>query len=196
VPDAAAGPVPATLPQDLEDILMQLAACERDAEAILRDLDEQRLNWRPAAASWSIGQCIDHLAAASRVQLAVMAEGAESARRRGWSRRGPIQPGPPSRWFIRNLEPPPRQRLRAPKQIVPAERLAPEAVGGEFARRQAEIRSLLRAVAGLDLNRARYVNPFVPFIRFSLGTGFLVLAAHQRRHLWQAARLRQHADFP
>ena len=39
-------------------------------------------------------------------------------------------------------------------------------------------------------------NPFFSLIRFSVGTGFQVIAAHQRRHLWQAERVRERAGFP
>jgi DinB superfamily len=188
-----------SLPQDLEDLRHQLDAAEREATALIEDLDDERLNWRPSPAAWSIAQCLDHLSAASRVYLVAMEGAAAAARRRGWHRRGPIRPGAPSRWFLRELEPPPRRRLRSPRKIAPMAPPLPAsnaAVGEEFKRQQAWARALLAAVADLDLNRARFVNPFVPLVRFTLGTGFLVIAAHQRRHLLQAARLRQRPDFP
>jgi len=190
---------PGSLPRDLEDLRQQLDVAEREATALIEDLDDERLNWRPRPAAWSIAQCLDHLSAASRVYLDAMEEAAAAARRRGWQRRGPIRPGAPSRWFLRELEPPPRRRLRAPRKIAPmapASRASKAAVGEDFKLQQARARALLAAVADLDLNRARFVNPFIPIVRFTLGTGFLVIAAHQRRHLVQAARLRQRPDFP
>ncbi|HSB53345.1 MAG TPA: hypothetical protein VLD58_03280, partial [Gemmatimonadales bacterium] len=48
----------------------------------------------------------------------------------------------------------------------------------------------------LDLNGTRFANPFLPLVRFSVGTGFQVIAAHQRRHLWQAGRIRENPRFP
>jgi hypothetical protein len=176
--------------------MLQLDAAEGEAVVLIRDLDDERLNWQPDPAAWSVGQCLDHLNAASRVQLAALRTAAAGARRRGWRRRGPIAPGAPSRLFLRSLEPPPQLRFSAPAKIVPESRLSGAAVGEEFAGQQAQVRELLCAVADLDLNRARYVNPFVPLVRFSLGTGFLTIAAHQRRHLWQAARVRRSPSFP
>jgi hypothetical protein len=29
-----------------------------------------------------------------------------------------------------------------------------------------------------------------------LGSGFALMAAHERRHLWQARKLMQHPEFP
>jgi hypothetical protein len=195
----AAGSEPASLPHDLVDVLRQLDAAEREAAALIQDLDDERINWRPHSAVWSIAQCLDHLSAASRVYLAAMEEAVAAARRRGWKRRGPVRPGAPSRWFLRQLEPPPRRRMKAPRKIAPIAstmRAGKAAVSEEFGRQQARVRSLLVAAADLDLNRARFANPFVPLVRFSLATGFLVIATHQRRHLLQAARLRQRPDFP
>jgi hypothetical protein len=49
-------------------------------------------------------------------------------------------------------------------------------------------------VAALDLAGIRFVNPFLPGVRFSLATGLHVIAAHERRHLWQAWRVRRAAE--
>ena len=100
------------------------------------------------------------------------------------------------RWFVATLEPPPKHRLRAPKKIVPATRKARAKVMADWERLQAEVKALLQESAGLDLNATRFVNPFLPLVRFSLATGFQVLAAHERRHLWQAARVKANPGFP
>jgi hypothetical protein len=39
-------------------------------------------------------------------------------------------------------------------------------------------------------------NPFVPVIRFTVGTGLEILSKHERRHLLQAERVRESAGFP
>jgi len=187
------------LPRDLEDLRQGFDAAEREAAALVAGLDDEQFNWRPSPAAWSIAQCLDHLSAASRVYLAPMEEAAAAARERGWQRRGPIRLGAPSQWFVRELEAPPRRRLKAPRKITPmaaAARASRAATGEGFERQQARVCALLAGVADLDLNRTRFRNPFVPLVRFTLGTGFMVIAAHQRRHLWQAASLRRRPDFP
>ena len=59
---------------------------------------------------------------------------------------------------------------------------------------QDEIRDYLRTNADLDLAGIRFANPLVPGIRFSLATGLHVITAHERRHLWQAWRVRRAAE--
>jgi hypothetical protein len=46
------------------------------------------------------------------------------------------------------------------------------------------------------VNRIRFWNPFVLGLRFTVGTGFQIIASHGRRHLLQAERVRDSADFP
>ena len=178
------------LPDDLAAILQGLEASDRDAQALLAEVvGEERFNWRPDERSWSVAQCLDHLNVANRLYAEAMRRAVEAAREKGATRRGPIRPGAFSRWFIRTMEPPPRRKLPAPRKIVPAARKQLAEVRAEWSRVQMQVRDLLAQAAPLDLNGTRFVNPFLPLIRFSVGTGFLVIEAHQRRHLLQARQV-------
>jgi hypothetical protein len=179
--------------QDLED---QLDAAERDARALTAGLADERGGWRPETGSWSVAECLDHLASANRVYLVAMKEPAIRAREQGRFRRGPAAPGFVGRWFMRTIEPPVKTafRLKAPRIIEP--RAAPPLASAfaSFRTSQDEVRAFLRAYADLDLAAVRFPNPFVRGIRFSLATGLHVITAHERRHLWQAWRVRRSAE--
>jgi hypothetical protein len=58
------------------------------------------------------------------------------------------------------------------------------------------VRSVIEVVSDMDVNRIRFKNPFVPFFRFTVGTGLLVITAHDRRHLWQANQVTVARGFP
>jgi hypothetical protein len=76
--------------------------------------------------------------------------------------------------------------MKAPRKIVP--RAAPpfaDASTAFFASHE-DARTFLRTYAGIDLAGVRFPNPFIHGVRFSLATGIHVIAAHERRHLWQA----------
>jgi hypothetical protein len=117
------------------------------------------------------------------------------ARRDGALRRGPVQPGRLAAWFIRILEPPVGRRFRAPRTIVPASALPVGEALARFLAAQAAARRLLAANADLDLS-VRFVNPYVTGLRLRVSAGFLIVAAHDRRHLWQARRVREASGFP
>jgi DinB family protein len=185
VSPASQAEVPPDLPADLAGILRSLEESDREAHALIAEFDEEQFNWRPDERSWSVAQCLDHLNVGNRYYLEAMGSAVEEAQRKNASRSGPIQPGPFERWFIRSMEPR-RRRLPAPRKIVPAARKSRAEVGEEWTRIQAGLRDLLYKAAPLDLNRTRFVNPFISLIHFSVGTGFLVMEAHERRHLLQA----------
>jgi hypothetical protein len=48
---------------------------------------------------------------------------------------------------------------------------------------------------GLDLARIKVPSPAGPF-KFGLGQRIALLAAHDRRHLWQAWQVRKNRAFP
>ncbi len=181
---------------DIKDLKDQLDAADRDAQALVADLNEERGGWRAEAGSWSVAECLDHLAAANRVYLHAMKEPAIRAREQGRVRRGPAKPGFVGRWFARTMEPPVRARFRmkAPRLIKP--RVAPPLADAfaTFRTSQDEVRAFLLEYADLDLAGVRFPNPFVRGTRFSLATGLHVITAHERRHLWQAWRVRRAAE--
>ena len=186
----------ATLPADLQRLEEALDAAERDARALVAGLSEARGAWRAEAGSWSVAECLDHLATANRVYLAAMQPPADRARNDRRQRRGPAKPGLVGGWFVKFLEPPvkARSRTKAPRAIRP--RTAPALTDAitKFLASQDEVRTFLRTYAGIDLTGVRFPNPFIRGVRFSLATGLHVIAAHERRHLWQAWRVRQAAE--
>ena len=181
-------------PPDIQKLEEQLDAAERDAQTLVIGLDEERGGWQDGSGSWSVAECLDHLATANRVYLQAMEESAIRARQQGRLRRGPATPGYVGRWFIRMLEPPAKVRLKAPKSIRPRTRPPLADAFASFRTSQDAVRDFLRSFGELDLAAVRFRNPFVRGIRFSLATGLNVIAAHERRHLWQAWAVRRSAE--
>lgn len=187
----------ATLPTELAAVITALDTVETHARRLVGALTPAQGVWRAEPGSWSVSECLDHLATANRVYLAPMRDSADAARRAGRLRRRPARPGLLGGWFVRALEPPVKTlRARAQKAIRP--RTAPslaEASGALFAS-QDDVRAFIREFADLDLASITFKNPLVRGVRFSLATGLHVIPAHERRHLWQAENVRQHPRFP
>jgi DinB superfamily len=181
-----------TLP-DIRDLDDQLEAIERDATSLVAGLTEEQGAWRVTPGSWSVAECLDHLAVADRVYIEAMREPARRAQQQGRLRRRAARPGLLGGWFVRSLEPPPKRssKLKAPRKIRP--RTAPPLADAfaSFIKAHRDARAFLRDYADLDLASIRFPNPFVTGIRFSLATGLHVITAHERRHLWQARRVRE-----
>jgi hypothetical protein len=186
-----------TLPDDLAAVVRALDDVDRDARALIEPLDDAQFNWQPVPnRAWSVAQCLDHLARINTLYLAALEAGVERARRAGLARRRPISLGFAVRAFIRSLDAPPRLRLPAWPDTIPASRGAKDATWAAFVASQDRVRALARTAGDVDLNRARYRNPLAFGIPFPVGVGLHVIAAHDRRHVWQAGQVCKRPGFP
>ena len=186
----------AVTPIDILTLAAELDAAERDARALIEGMSEQQGVWRAADSTWSISECLDHLATANRAYLQAMGASAVRARAERRLRRSPALPGIIGGWFVSTLEPPVKSwlKMKAPRRIRP--RPAPPLADAfeRYLESHAEVREFLRTYADIDLAGVRFVNPFVRGVRFSLATGLHVIMAHERRHLWQASRVRRELE--
>jgi DinB superfamily len=161
-----------TVAPDIIALEDAFAAAERDARALVSGLTAELGMWRAEAGSWSVAECLDHLATSNRVYLAAMQPAAERALARGRTRRGPALPGLVGSWFVRTFEPPvkARYRLPAPRKIRPRRGPSLDDAAGEFLASQDELRAFLRRYGDIDLAGVRFPNPFIRGVRFSLAT--------------------------
>ena len=182
------------LPEWSLRLIAELDAADRRAESVTKGLSTSQLNWQPKQGAWSVGQCLEHLRIANEVMLQAISAALEGRPRR---RVGEIRLGWFSHWFIRSyIAPNPGgARARAPKKIEPARQVEP-IVFERFVRSNRAVRELARRASAYDVNGIRYKNPFIPLLRFTVGTGLEIVAKHQSRHLLQAEGVRQAADFP
>jgi hypothetical protein len=177
---------------DIRELETAFHAVDNDARSLIEGLTAEQGIWRPAPGAWSIAHCLDHLATANRVYLGAMEPAAAAARARGRRRRHPAVPGMIGGWFVRSLDAPvrPRFKMKAPAKIVPRESPPLADAVTQFFASQDQVRAFLRTYADIDLAGVHFPNPFIRGVRFSLATGLHVLAAHDRRHVWQAWNVR------
>ncbi len=182
------------LPGWAQRLISELDAADRRAERLAKGLTPEQLNWKPRPDAWSVGQCLEHLYIANQVYLPAISNSLEGRRR---SRAQEIAPGWFGRWFIRKYIEPSSEsrRARAPKKIEPRQQVE-ASILESFLRSNQVARELVYIASDYDVNRIRFKNPFVPMLRFTVGTGLEIVSKHQRRHLLQAERVRQAAGFP
>jgi hypothetical protein len=187
----------AALPEDVQRVIDQLDEADRVADRLTGSLTDQQFHWRPdGGTGWSIGQCLEHLAVADALYAGLLRAAIDRERQAGSMRRGPFAPGFFGRKFASSLEPPAKLRTRAPSAIVPRSALTREEILRAYHGTHAELKAMARDAAAIDANRATFQNPFFKMVRVRVSTGFHVITAHNRRHLWQAERVFQRPDFP
>jgi len=179
----------------LRDLRRQIEACEREARAIAGDLIDEQLNWQPAPTAWSVGQCIEHLALINVFYLKGMRAAVEVAVRRGTRGFRDLTPTMFGRWFVSQMEPPVRRKVKTLAPLVPPSAVSREDVLGRYEASHDAYRELVEACAAVDVNRVIVRNPFYQVIRMRMSTVLLVIPAHDRRHLWQARQVLAHPGF-
>src|SRR5262249_8804604 len=82
------------------------------------------------------------------------------------------------RWFIRSyIEPSPQsKRASAPKKIVPGSRVE-RSVLDRFLSTNHAVREIVRRAGAHNVNRIRFKNPFIPVLRFTIGTGLQIICS-------------------
>jgi len=175
-------------------LVEDLNASDERAEKLVEGLSEEQLNWQPAQGRWSVGQCLEHLCITNDAYLPAIAA---ALKERPDEPVEEIIPGWFGGWFIRNfVEPAPQgKRAPAPAKIRPAAVIGLPVLG-RFLSSNRVCRTLIADTRNKDVNHIRFWNPLVKGIRFTVGTGLEIIAAHERRHLLQAERVRSSSEFP
>jgi len=186
-----------TLACTAEQYLVELRRQSKQAGELIAGLTVAQFNWQPnAGRSWSIAQCLEHLTATNQVYLAAIRPAVQSSR--GSQAEIVYRPGG---WltsrFIASMEPPPKQKFRAFRKIQPKpSQYRSEEVLSHFLSEQEDLAKFVSDSRQLDLGRIRFWNPFLKGVLFTVSSGLLLIGAHNRRHLWQAERVKEGKGFP
>ena len=184
------------LPPDLQIFHDAMDAADREAESIAAKVTDEGFFWQPdEGRRWSIALCLDHLTMSNTIYGAAMRGAVDRARSAGWTRRGPAKPGFFGRKFAESLEPPVKRRTKNPAKITPRPLGDRAEILRQYHAAHDDVRKLIVDAAGLDINRATFPNPFIGIVRVKVSTALQIIAAHDRRHLWQAEQVRRLKGF-
>jgi hypothetical protein len=173
----------------------QLAALARELDAATahaRGLVQAHtldvLAERPAPGRWSAIECLTHLTRTAAIYEPLLEQTVDAARAHGLRGAGPYRMDLPGRFLRWLLEPPVRVRTRTFAAAEPVDAGMPSEVLPRFVAAQSTLLFQLRAADGVALDRVTIVSPFDRRLRYNLYSCFAIIAAHERRHLWQAER--------
>ena len=172
------------LRREIEDVM-------RRGRELAARVDDETFLRRPADRSWSAGECLEHLSSTAE----------EYSRRIRGALDGKMgQAGLPvlhgkrermsifGRIFLWVMEPPVKKRLPVPtRAFKPGAITTREALLARFDAQHASLIALLEESDRLDRKRIRVLDPVGKFT-LPLFDTFAILAAHGRRHVWQAER--------
>jgi hypothetical protein len=174
---------------DAQSVSRDIADSRRRAQALIDSVSADQLMRRPDPGKWSIAECLAHLNLTAATVQKIMALGIEQAKQEKKFGEGPFSIGPNGRLLVWIAEPPPKFRIRAPKNVQPPGAIDdPEQLLPAFMKAQDEWERLMREQEGLDLAKIKVGQGI---FRMRLAAALPWMMAHQRRHLLQAESVKR-----
>lgn len=169
-----------------------------DCKILTGDLSQEEINFRPDPGKWSIAECIQHLTVTNNEYYRKALPAIEKGREKGKLSDDPIKLSFIGKIFMK-FEPPPKRKFKNPKVFTPKtdphKLFDKEQVVKDFVASKMKMMELMEKADGLDMNRIKLSSPVNGLIRVKLGDYFKTMAPHDRRHLWQASRIKNSPAF-
>lgn len=172
--------------RSLDELQAQLREIADRASDLESRVDPGSMLKRPRPDTWSVAECVAHLNICADAFLPIWDRELARAKRENRIAEGFYRLDLWGRIFVWALEPPPRFRTKAPKNIQPINVGPAEEIFPGFLTRQRQIMDAADKARGLAIDKIKIASPFDPRIRYSIWSSFCITASHERRHLLQA----------
>lgn len=175
------------MPQ-LEEVRRELEQTLAHAHSVAAAAGK-RFNVRPAAGRWSVAENLQHLNLTTRAYLPKLDVALQQVVQSNVLAQEPYD----LEWVARGLkwmlEPPVRLRLPTTPSMEPAPKFDVASVLTNFDALQQRLFEFIAAGRGYALNRTHIVSPFSDRVKYNSYAALVLIAVHQRRHLWQAEQV-------
>ena len=138
-----------------------------------------------------MAQCLDHLAQTTNVVLPLISAALARAPRLTTNRA--LRTGTLTRLIVRNLEPPYKLRFKVLTALVPREHDFVSARDA-FEASQAQLERTIQSAIGLAVDQVKIESPVYARFSYNVYGALRMMAAHQRRHLWQMEQILKALD--
>ena len=147
--------------------------------------NEELLLKRPSPGGWSAVECLVHLNLSTTAMLPGIRQAVEAAPAAGKKYRYHMDL--PGRLLAWSLEPPALLKTKTSELAQPKQSGDPTAILEEFERLHGELGQLLHDSAEKQIDSQKLKSPFAN-VHYNAFSAFAIIAAHDRRHLWQARK--------
>ena len=170
----------------LDELEAQFVAISGSIQSMVRLAGPDLCCRPPAPGAWSAAECIQHLSLSADAYFPVWQQVIATAGPRKAEVNAPYRIDFWGRLLCWILEPPARIRSKTPAPFQPVECGRIDQVIDGFLDRLERIVAALRRCRGRAIDEVKMASPVDSRVRYSVWSSFVVNAAHERRHLWQA----------
>jgi hypothetical protein len=170
----------------IDSLLREFRDTRGRADAIFNGRKPAELLRRPAEKRWSAAECVEHLNITNRAYRPRLSEAIRALREKNRVKHDGFRLDWNARLLKYWLEPPSRVRLPTGAAFQPVGLQDPTAVLSAFQSIGQQLEEELAAARTLALDAERIRSPFAENMKYNVYSAFTLMAAHNRRHLWQA----------
>ena len=171
-----------TLSPQLLDLRSQFEDCSVQVREMFSAHDEARLKQRPPKGGWCAAECIVHLTLTTGNYEPIFQDGFA----RAVKGREPYVKDFKGRLLIWIMEPPYRMGVKTRASFEPVNVGPVAQVLADFLDSQKTMFARVERANGLALDQVKVASPFKESVTYNMYSLFWIIAAHQRRHIWQA----------
>lgn len=172
----------------VDSLIRELQVSSVHAQQLFAERTAEQLLHKPDERSWSAAECLEHLNLSNRSYLSRLQPILADLRLRNLLAVKPFRLNSNAALLKYWLEPPSRLRLPTSARFQPLRVEDSVASLHHFCALNLQLVGLLESSRGLALDQAMLVSPFAKSMKYSAYSAFVLIAAHNRRHLWQAER--------
>jgi hypothetical protein len=173
--------------EQLAEVRRQLVDVQSRISRLASEVNDQQWTRRPPAGGWSAAECVVHLTMTNDAYMPLLTA-ARSAIPAGSAVPTSFRREFGARlleWF---LEPPARAKSKTIAAFVPGAAAPKAQTVADFERSQRALLEFIDTSKGIALDHAKFPSPFNERLKYNPYAALRILAAHERRHLWQAER--------
>jgi len=179
----------------IKQITSDLKKVADETQATFGGLSSEQLNWKPAAESWSVGQCFEHIIKTNEQFYPEFEKLAGGTRKNSFFENYSPFTGFFGRFLIKAVSED-SKKVKAPSQaIVPPSDISSDIVG-RFTLHIDAVNQMIERCASADRGKTVVTSPFLAVFTYSLDDAYTVLVEHTRRHFRQAKRVTENDGFP
>ena len=158
-------------------------------------LSEAQINWKPSEEKWSIGECLDHLAAAHKLYNSKIKELQPFVEHPG---EGSLKFKHTfsGRTILKYVDPNSTNRTKTFKVFKPSVKQINTNVIRSFCEEVEAMISFAEQLQGANLRKIKISSPVTKLLRMNIGDALLINHYHDKRHLNQAEKILNDTNFP
>lgn len=177
-------------------LLQQLDENTQRVRGLFDGLNSEQLNWKPAPDSWSVGQCLDHLLVGNKKYFDLFRSLASQAYKPSlWAKISPFSASI-GKMLLNGTTPDATKKMKAPKVFQPSQSTISADIVSRFLDHQSELKGLMERMDMWADHRVVIASPAASMLTYQLDTCLTIIVQHETRHINQAERVLNHAEFP